>query len=250
METQYTFRGKENATLTKLPGSVQGKPFVVSDCRRSTILILDNCECIQIDHVSDSKIFIGASSGSVFLRNCTNCTVTLACKQFRTRDCKECVVNLYCMSQPIIETSTGMQFSPFNGAYPGHINALTAAGLDVTTDKWSQVYDFNDPSNSGENWSVIGDDQVALWCPLGEAECCFPGCNASRRLFGDEEVNSDEDTKFSATVAVDEGPNRFVQLGQRLWNIMSHSISVASAFCLGFILNSIDSGRRLLTWSG
>ncbi|KAL7513587.1 hypothetical protein ACHAXN_010845 [Cyclotella atomus] len=32
METQYTFRGKENATLTKLSGSVQGQPFVIPDC--------------------------------------------------------------------------------------------------------------------------------------------------------------------------------------------------------------------------
>lgn len=157
-------------------------------------------------------------------------------------------MNLYCMSQPIIETSTGMQFGPFNGAYPGHIKSLTAAGLDLSKNEWSQVYDFNDPSQSGENWSIIDEDQVVLWCRLGETECSIRGCNTSWRLFGEED-NSDEDT-FSTITSVDKEPNGFMQFGQRLWIIISYSISAASAFCLGFILKIIDSGRRLLTWSG
>ena len=40
-------------------------------------------------------------------------------KQLRTRDCKNCSISLYSLTDPIIETSQDMRFSTFNGAYPG-----------------------------------------------------------------------------------------------------------------------------------
>ena len=66
------------------------------------------------------RVFIAACVDSVFVRNCTGCVFTVACKQLRTRDCKDCEFRLYCKTEPIIETSHGMTFAPFNGAYVGH----------------------------------------------------------------------------------------------------------------------------------
>jgi hypothetical protein len=40
-------------------------------------------------------------------------------KQLRTRDCVDCSFALYSLTDPIIETSRGMAFAPFNGAYNG-----------------------------------------------------------------------------------------------------------------------------------
>lgn len=62
---------------------------------------------------------MGACCSSVFVRNCSNCTFTVACKQLRTRDCVDCTFYLYSMTEPVIETSTRMFFAPFNGGYPG-----------------------------------------------------------------------------------------------------------------------------------
>lgn len=138
---------------------------------------------MQIDDVVDSSVFIAASSGSVFIRNCVNCKFTIASKQLRTRDCKNCILNLYCATEPAIETSTGMKFAPFNGAFPGHEKALARADLDISTNKWSEVYDFNDASKTGKNWCIVDEDEIVLWCPLGPAECCIPGCSTARRLF-------------------------------------------------------------------
>lgn len=66
------------------------------------------------------RVFIAACVDSVFVRNCTGCVFTVACKQLRTRDCEDCEFRLYCKTEPIIETSHGMTFAPFNGAYVGH----------------------------------------------------------------------------------------------------------------------------------
>lgn len=164
-----------SARLVKLPGSIQGQPFTITDCSHCEILLMDNCDQVQIDNVTDSKIFIGASSESIFIRNCTNCTFTIACKQLRTRDCENCTLYLHCKTEPIIETSSGMRFASFNGAYPGHHKAMIAANLNPRENNWHKVYDFNDPDKTGKNWSIFQEDEeMSLWCPVGDAENCVP----------------------------------------------------------------------------
>lgn len=92
----------------------------------------------------------------------------------------QCSFYLYSLTDPIIETSQQMKFAPFNGAYNGiervreawkHAHELcrlrlTAglfvggqhfdeARLEPTNNHWSQVYDFNDPDKSGDNWKLM-----------------------------------------------------------------------------------------------
>jgi len=109
METQYTWENKMGETLMKLPGSVKGQPFDISSCKGCRLLLLDHSDQVQIDDVSDSRVFIAASSESVFIRNCSSCTFTIACKQFRTRDCTNCIFYLYSKTEPAIETSNNIR---------------------------------------------------------------------------------------------------------------------------------------------
>jgi len=76
------------------------------------------------------RVFIAACVDSVFVRNCTGCVFTVACKQLRTRDCEDCEFRLYCKTEPIIETSHGMAFAPFNGAYVGHAEVILGSTVD------------------------------------------------------------------------------------------------------------------------
>lgn len=100
---------RESENLTKRPGSILGQPFTIANCSNCTITIPDYCDQVQIDDVTNCRIFIGASSGSIFVRDCKDCTLTIASKQFRSRDCYNCTVYLYCATVPIIETSIGMR---------------------------------------------------------------------------------------------------------------------------------------------
>ncbi len=56
---------------------------------------------------------------SVFLRDCSDCTILCACQQLRTRDCARIELALHCATQPIIENSTNMVFHPLVINYPG-----------------------------------------------------------------------------------------------------------------------------------
>ena len=60
METQYTYRDKKGVILSKSPGSIHGMPFVIDGCHKCKILLIDTCEQVTIDDVTDSKIFVGA----------------------------------------------------------------------------------------------------------------------------------------------------------------------------------------------
>ena len=55
---------------------------------------------------------------SVFIRDCKECKVGLICQQYRTRDCKKIDTFIACVSQPIIEASTGMKFGCLQCDYP------------------------------------------------------------------------------------------------------------------------------------
>jgi hypothetical protein len=46
---------------------------------------------------------------------------------------------LYCPTNPSIETSTGVTFSRWRGAYPGAVSHFVAAKLDPGDDTWDQV---------------------------------------------------------------------------------------------------------------
>jgi len=109
METQFTFQNRKSEKLLKQSGPVQGQPFDILNCSDCELVVLGNCDMVQVDNVSDSKVFIGASSESLFVRNCSDCSFTVACKQLRTRDCQNCTFYLYCKTEPIIETSTDIR---------------------------------------------------------------------------------------------------------------------------------------------
>lgn len=47
---------------------------------------------------------------SVFIRDCSDCRMIIACQQYRTRDCKNFDTYLLCQTQPIIEASAQMRF--------------------------------------------------------------------------------------------------------------------------------------------
>ncbi|CAE7884823.1 TBCC, partial [Symbiodinium sp. KB8] len=103
---------------------------------------------VTVDAVQGCRLFIGPTSGSVFLRGPVACHITVAAKQLRVRDAVGCTIAAHTPSAPAIESSCGLHFLPFNGAYPGIDAHFEAAELDPTSNAWSQVYDFSEDDRS------------------------------------------------------------------------------------------------------
>ncbi|CAM9695978.1 unnamed protein product, partial [Choristocarpus tenellus] len=166
--TQYTFKDKVGECLKRLPGDIGGQPFDLTSLTECEVLLLDHSEAVQADDLKGCKIFIAACADSLFVRDCSDCIFTVACKQLRTRNCHRCVFHLYSKTEPIIEMSSEISFAPFNGAYKGHAKHLEEANL-TSPNLWFGVFDFNDEATTGKNWRILEPaEEGRPWLPLGD----------------------------------------------------------------------------------
>ena len=169
MLTQYTFCEKENETFApKKPGDVDGQAFDIRDLVGCTAAVCDASDMVQIDACSECKIMIGASSESVFIRECSDCTFYVCAKQLRLRDCTNCTFSLYSQTEPVIETSSAITFTPFSGGFEGQERCMRSANLNPAINFWWGIFDFNDEAKTGKNFKVVNEPLEAWW-PLGEA---------------------------------------------------------------------------------
>ena len=161
----YSFSKAKDKTLVKLPGEVDGQQFGMSDLDNCTALLCDFSDAVTVERCHNSKILIAASSGSVFIRNCTNCTITLACKQLRTRDMSDCKVFLYSKTDPVIEATSRLQVATFNAACPDLDKAFAKANLQPHNNHYRRVFDFHKGSGAYAmpHWSFLPDDAWEDW---------------------------------------------------------------------------------------
>jgi hypothetical protein len=171
--TFYSFKNKKNESepLIKTPGDIAGQMFDIADCEGSTLIIMDNCEQVQIDACSNCRIFIGACTSSIFIRNCENCIFYTCCRQLRLREVTKSTFYIYSMAEVHIEYSNSLLFAPFNGGYPEQSKHLVEASLDPSHNLWYDIFDHNDPGKTGANWGLLPESEYeAPWFPAG-VEC-------------------------------------------------------------------------------
>ena len=177
MATFFSFKNKVNEPepLVRLPGSIEGQMYDISDCENSTLVVLDHSEQVQIDQCKNCRIFIAACASSIFIRNCENCVFYTACRQLRLREVTNSTFYIYSMSEVHIEFSKGLKFAPFNGGYPDHEKHLKTANLDIKSNLWYDIYDHNDSAKTRVNWSLLPEAEYEEpWFPLGPCTPAVP----------------------------------------------------------------------------
>jgi len=150
-------------TIVRAPGQLKSQAFTIDECKRCEFFLFDNSAAVTIDDCCDCTFYIGPCESSVFIRDCKRCRLVVACRQFRTRQCSDLHVMLFCAAgQPIIETSTNIAFASFNLSYKSLPAQFKAANMSVWDTEWSNVYDFTKHGGSGEakeddksNWSFL-----------------------------------------------------------------------------------------------
>jgi len=76
-------------------------------------------------------------------------------QQFRSRECTNCHMSLFSQTDPIIEYSSGMEFSCFPVGYFSLKNHLNVCKINPYANKWMKIFDFNAKSDgSGLNYSL------------------------------------------------------------------------------------------------
>ena len=84
-----------------------------------------------MDRCVNTTFYIGPIGGSIFFRDCSDCTIHVACSQFRCRDLYKTTIYLYAANDPVIESSDSLVFAPYNLTYPEQRQHAANANLKI-----------------------------------------------------------------------------------------------------------------------
>lgn len=146
----YMFQNKAGETLTRDPGQINGQQFIIDSCKGCRILLRDYTPAVNMYLCEDCEVYIGPCSGSVYIRNSSNCKVVVAAAQLRVYNCHSFDLLVFSTSDPSIEQCTELRFGCFDFAYPELKEQFKQAKLNVWNNVWSEVYDFTPSLNSYE----------------------------------------------------------------------------------------------------
>ena len=172
MNKYYSFTGLVGPSATpaiKSPGEVRGQVFEMNRCRDISLVVMDYCELAAIEQLTSCRVFIGACVTTVSIRQCTDCTFFVCCRQIRLRNSSNCAIYSFASSEMHMEQSEGIRVAPFRGGYPEHSLHLRAASIDLAgKNRWCDVVDHSaGPGGARPRWSAVLDESVwePAWYP-------------------------------------------------------------------------------------
>ncbi|KAK0068445.1 protein XRP2 [Biomphalaria pfeifferi] len=169
--SDFIIDGKKGETVIKHVGSVNGEQIVIQNCQDSSIYVFDHIATVNVDDCINCNIFLGPIKSSVFIRDCKQCRVVVACQQFRTRDCFQIDTFLLCGTQPIIESSSRMKFACYRYYYSQLDSHFKSAGLSIFNNNWSNIHDFTPVPGEDLNFSYLPvDSKVEDLVPVPQGE--------------------------------------------------------------------------------
>ena len=138
----FMLAGATDEVLVKAAGTLKGQQFLIEDCARCGIFLLDHSAAVTVDNCRDCRIIVGPCEGSVFLRDCTGCEVVVVAQQLRLRGCTGVDIAAHTSTGPIIESSADVSLTSCRIAWTGLAAQLEQAGLTPWDNQWYNVHDF------------------------------------------------------------------------------------------------------------
>ena len=92
------------------------------------------------------------------MRDCENMTIYAAAEQIRINKSHNIICHVFSQSDPTVEKCTNLVFAPYTLRYPGLSQQFQDAGLDVSEDRWNQVFDFTH-NPEAPNWRLMNPDE-------------------------------------------------------------------------------------------
>ncbi|RZF36052.1 hypothetical protein LSTR_LSTR005868 [Laodelphax striatellus] len=160
------FRSRRDETLKMSGNELAGKDIEISDIDNCTITLIGSPSTLHVTGIRRSRILCGPVATSVFVENCTDCTLVFACQQLRIHSTENARFYMHVTSRAIIEDSVGIGFAPYNLHYEGIDEHFKQSALDHSRNNWNAIDDFNwlASDTPSPNWSIIEEaDRVADW---------------------------------------------------------------------------------------
>ncbi|KAG7325016.1 hypothetical protein KOW79_011332 [Hemibagrus wyckioides] len=163
---QCGFSNVQNEILIKHSEEIQQRDVLLSHLTNCKVRLYGSPSTLHIKNVRGCQILCGPVSSSVFVDECKDSTLVLACQQLRTHNTTSTQIYLHVTSRAIIEDCHGVSFAPFNWTYHKLDDDFRVSGLDPKRNNWSQVDDFNwlAAGTPSPNWAVIPEsERTSSW---------------------------------------------------------------------------------------
>lgn len=112
---------------------------------------------LRVQNVTNTEVYCGPVSRSIFITDCSDSIFHLACQQLRVHATVSTNFFIHVTSRAIIEDCEEVGFGCFQWTYPLLLEHYVRSGLDITKNNWKQVDDFN--------WLKL-DEQSPNWFTL------------------------------------------------------------------------------------
>ncbi|GFO48208.1 tubulin-specific chaperone c-like [Plakobranchus ocellatus] len=164
--TACKFVDRTGETLQKNANEINQKDIALVNLANCTVLLYGAPSAVHINKLNKCTIFCGPVPGSIFIRDCVECTFVLACQQLRIHSTTNTEFYIHVTSKAIIEDCNKVKFAPYNWKYDTIEEDYNSTGLSKQRNNWDKVDDFNwlVADVHSPNWSVIPSiDRVTSW---------------------------------------------------------------------------------------
>ncbi|XP_047652589.1 tubulin-specific chaperone C [Phacochoerus africanus] len=155
------FSNLQSEVLEKRADELHQRDVLLTQLSNCTIKLYGNPNTLRLTKARGCTLLCGPVSTSVFLEDCSDCVLAVACQQLRVHTTKDTRVFLLVTTRAIVEDCTGIQFAPYTWSYPGIDKDFEGSGLDRSKNNWNDVDDFNWLARdvASPNWSILPEEE-------------------------------------------------------------------------------------------
>ncbi|KAI8785250.1 tubulin-specific chaperone C [Biomphalaria glabrata] len=155
-----------NRTLQKNRNEINKKDIALANLTDCTVVLYGAPSAIHMNKLKNCKVFCGPVPGSIFIRECTNCTFNLSCQQLRIHSTTNSYFYIHVTSKAIVEDCSDVKFAPCTWTYEGQDEDYASSGLSRERNNWDSVDDFNwlAADVHSPNWSILEEsERIHSW---------------------------------------------------------------------------------------
>jgi hypothetical protein len=142
--SDYIIKDKSDATILISEEELGDKNnLIIENLSNCEIKLLHFFKACYIKNVTNSKIYIGTVAGGSHITNVKDSCIYLATHQLRIHETISSHFFIISTSNPIIENSNQLLFSPLKIEYERLADNLSKAKIENCKNKWNSVQDFN-----------------------------------------------------------------------------------------------------------
>ncbi|XP_052869152.1 tubulin-specific chaperone C [Anopheles cruzii] len=159
---KWTFSSRTNQCIELPVALVNDQTVTASRLKNCLIRIAGHPGSLQFAQLENCLVICGPTARSIFLDDCVECKFVVACQQLRCHRSRTCDLYLNVTSRAIIEDCKGIRVAKYNYHYQGIEEDFKQSGLDLSSNNWNVLDDFNwlSTDKPSPNWELLPNANI------------------------------------------------------------------------------------------